>query len=352
MLLRGIDVDDEVHCVDVHTSRSHIGGDQGPNPAAGPTGERLAASRLGHTAMHGQSRDAEISQGIGRSFGRKPVLHKEDRPLRRIAEVSEILELRRSCRTNGQMRSPTHDGFVVVVFAGDRVRDRVVHVLLDQVLHVAIEGRREQQDLTLFGDRVEQPRDLRGEAHVGHAVSFVDDDEVRLLKAHLVAVDQVGQSARRGHSDVNSASEILYLAHHAGTAVKSGNPSALGPGERRQRTRHLLRKLAGRNEDQRGWHSTVGLLHQLHNSETVGQGFARPGRRFAAQVATAERIGDGDGLDGKRGVDAFLGKDIYKARREAERSKCVHSIRFFLRGRLASINPEVCRRLPRAARRK
>ena len=60
---------------------------------------------------------------------------------------------------------------------------------------------------------------LGQEAHVGHAVGLVDDDDVDLVEAQRAAVDEVLEATGRGDDDLDAAAEHLHLLLHAGAAV-------------------------------------------------------------------------------------------------------------------------------------
>ena len=73
----------------------------------------------------------------------------------------------------------------------DLMPDRVVLVLTGERTDVAVERGREEDRLAVVRDEVEQLADLGQEAHVGHAVGFVDHDD-------LDAVELDRRAARRG----------------------------------------------------------------------------------------------------------------------------------------------------------
>ena len=192
---------------------------------------------------------------------------------------------------------------------------------------------------------------MRGEAHIRHTVGLVDNDYMCFFEAHLIAIDEVGKPPRCCNGNVNTPPKVFDLAHHSRSAVERGHPTSLAASERSKRACDLLCEFPGRDQDECRRHPTVCLLHQLDDGQAVGEGLAGTGRRLAAKIAARQSVWQCYGLDGKGGIDTLLDERVDKARREAERSKCVHySFRFFLGGRLASINPEVCRRLPYAAR--
>ena len=68
------------------------------------------------------------------------------------------------------------------VVLGEDVADRVALVAPDEAVDVAVERGREQQGLAVLGRAVEERLHDREEAHVGHAVGFVDDDDLDLVE--------------------------------------------------------------------------------------------------------------------------------------------------------------------------
>ena len=80
---------------------------------------------------------------------------------------------------------------------------RVEHV------DVAVERGREQQRLAVdSGVMVEQAPDLGQEAHVGHAVGFVDHDDLDLVEVDVAAGSmQVGEATGAGDEDVDAAAQ-------------------------------------------------------------------------------------------------------------------------------------------------
>ena len=66
----------------------------------------------------------------------------------------------------------------------------------------------------------------------------------------------------------------------------------------------LRRQLAGGDEDQALGPAGLALADGGDHGDAEGDRLARTRRRLAAQVAAGERVGDGHGLDGERGLDA------------------------------------------------
>ena len=89
--------------------------------------------------------------------------------------------------------------------------DRIVHVPPNEMAYIAVEGCREQHRLVLARDLAKDPLDLRCEAVVGHAIGFVEDDDLDLVEVELVLLQQVDQPQRSRHDDIDSAMEGIDL---------------------------------------------------------------------------------------------------------------------------------------------
>ena len=114
----------------------------------------------------------------------------------------------------------------------DLVHHRVVHVAAHQHVDLAVERGREQQRLTVVRDLAHDPFDLRQEAHVGHAVGLVDDEDADLVEVELAPLEEVDQSARVSRRRLRSGAR----------GCGSGGPSKC-----RRRTRRRARRSACRS---------------------------------------------------------------------------------------------------------
>jgi hypothetical protein len=72
------------------------------------------------------------------------------------------------------------------------VEDRIRQVPLHESVDGPVEGGGEQECLVgAFGNATQDPLNLGHEAHVGHAVSFVQDEYVESLDLQLATVAEV-----------------------------------------------------------------------------------------------------------------------------------------------------------------
>ena len=120
--------------------------------------------------------------------------------------------------------------------ARDLVEHRVGEVALHESVDRAVEGRGEQQRLVRAVNASQHPLDLGHEAHVGHPVGLVQDEDVEVLHGELAAVAKVDESARGRDDDLAALAELADLPLDVGAAVDRGDRGrALAPAARAPR---------------------------------------------------------------------------------------------------------------------
>ena len=132
-----------------------------------------------------------------------------------------------------------------------RCTDRVALVPADEHVDRVVEGGGEEERLALGRRLVEQSPDLGEEAHVGHAVGLVDDDDVDAAEVDVALTDEVGQAAGAGDDDVDATAQRLALSAEADAAVARNDPDVRGRAEPLELTLHLGGELPGRDEHER-----------------------------------------------------------------------------------------------------
>jgi hypothetical protein len=143
------------------------------------------------------------------------------------------------------------DGGVGADRGRDVVAGGVALVPRDEDVDVAVEGGREEQRLTPGAHLIEEAAHLGQEAHVGHAVGFVDHDDVDVAQRARTALDEIGEAPGAGDDDVDALGEGLEIACDADTAVERGDAPAPDAQKRCQLAVDLRRQLAGRRQNQR-----------------------------------------------------------------------------------------------------
>ena len=205
------------------------------------------------------------------------------------------------------------------------VRDRVVHVAVDQALDRTVERGREEHRLVRRGDAVEDLLDLGHEAHVGHAVGFVDHEHLDRRERQLLALEQVDEAPGGADDDVDALLQGGDLRVHRDAAVDGPHLAVAHLAERAERVGDLGGQLAGRDEDQGLGPAGLGLADAPEEGKAEGQGLARAGLGLAEHVAPGEGVGDGELLDREGLGDALArqGRDQVGVQAEA-REGCGH----------------------------
>ena len=167
----------------------------------------------------------------------------------------------------------------------------VVLVVARQHLDRTVERRREQQRLARLGSLVEQAPDLGEEAHVGHAVGFVDDDHLDVVELERTLAEQVGEPAGTRNEHVDAAVQAAALAFVADPAVDRGDAEIASRRERLELTTDLGGELAGRGEDEGSRLTLARLADPGDERHAERDGLAGAGGRAAADVAAARASG-------------------------------------------------------------
>ena len=98
----------------------------------------------------------------------------------------------------------------------------VTHERRGELADLLRERRREEQVLALRRKQREDAPDIVDEAHVEHAVAFIQHQDLHLAQVDRLLLHMVEQPARRSDQDVYSAAQRIDLRLHADTAVNQG----------------------------------------------------------------------------------------------------------------------------------
>ncbi len=161
----------------------------------------------------------------------------------------------------------------------------------------------------LARDAAEDPLDLRAEAHVEHPVGLVEDEDRDVVERDQPALDQVLQTARRRDDDLR-ALRALRLGADRRAAVDGGDSEALRAGELLELLGDLRSRARASGRARAPWvsarppvvFSTIGIANASVLPEPVGD--------FAEHVVAGERVGQDEGLDAERLVDAAGGERL------------------------------------------
>ena len=222
------------------------------------------------------------------------------------------------------------DGLGRGVAARDLDQLGLVQQLVGELLDLGRERRREQQVLALRGRRQQRhdPLDVGDEAHVEHAIGFVEHEDLDLAEVHALVLDVVQQAARGRDEDLDASAHDRQLLLDVDAAVDDGRAQARVLAVLADRFLDLDRELARGRQDQRTdrvagrRRARVRVLGQLvEDRQAEAGGLAGAGLGAAHDVLAGEDDRDGLLLDRGGGGVTGLGHGAEELRPQAELRK-------------------------------
>ena len=205
--------------------------------------------------------------------------------------------------------------------------DRIAGQLRGKPAHRAVEGRGKQHGLARRRRQRAHALDVVDEAHVEHAVGFVQDEHLQLRQVDATAFDVVHQAAGGCDQQVDAALQraVLHRVRRAAVETHGAHAQALAVAHRL--LGDLLRELARRRQHQHARHARhpvltdgrVGLRRDpVQRGQHEGRSLAGARLRRADDVAAFEQRRDRLRLDGRRLVVAARGERLQDLRREIQ----------------------------------
>ena len=193
---------------------------------------------------------------------------------------------------------------------GDRVRGRrgaghldpgrIVQEGIDQTLDLRRHGCREEQGLTGHRDQLADPLDVGNEAHVEHAVGFVDHEDINALQQQLAALGVVEQASRRRDQNVDAAVQLAILIPEGRAADQQRDVQAVVDAISVEVFLDLGSEFARRLENERARHarSPATLLKQRQHRQCEGRRLSGAGLGEAQNVTTFKHMRNCRSLNG------------------------------------------------------
>jgi len=302
--VRHVEIDDLRQLADVEPARGDLGRDERREMSGLEVGQRSRARRLALVAMDGGGADAGAAQLLGEAVRAVLGAREHERLLPAALAIGAILE-------------EMHEEMALVVFRDakcelDDAFDRAVrrrHFDLNRI-HEDARGERadvrrvsrgEHQVLPLRWQELDDSADIVDEAHVEHAVGFVEHEMLDLGEIGEAAVRKVEQPSRRCDQDVAADPKAVNLRPFADTAEDHARAQLLVRSIDADALQDLGREFAGRREHERARSAARGGLEQLQQGQHEGRGLAGAGLGAGQQVASAQHWRDGSGLDRRGG---------------------------------------------------
>ncbi|CAB3722382.1 hypothetical protein LMG3441_03947 [Achromobacter kerstersii] len=303
----------EVHhlrqLVDVQATGGDVGRDQHRHGAVLEAGQRTGAGGLALVAVDRGGGQAVLDQLFSQAV-RAVLRAREDQHLMPAAFTDDVADQVALVVLFDQVNC-LRDEFRGGVARGDRDFARVVQDAARQRADFVRERGREQQVLALLGQQRENLADVADEAHVQHAVGFVQHQDFHARQVNRLLAAVVQQTAGGGHQDVQRLAQrgdlgvdVDAAEHHHG---RQRGVLAVGL----HRFRHLRGQFTRRGQDQATGAAGLAafrllLRQQMQNGQREAGGFASAGLCGGQQVAAFQHLRNGLGLNGGgRGVAGF-----------------------------------------------
>ena len=172
----------------------------------------------------------------------------------------------------------------------------VVQQAVGQGADLVGEGRREQQGLTLLRHHGEHFLDVADEAHVEHAVGFVEHQNFDAGQVHRLLAEMVEQAARRRHQNIDARLQRLELRIDVDAAEHHhrGERQVLAVGL--DRFLDLRGEFARRHQNQAARAARLGRLRgarrqMMQDRQGEAGGLAGAGLRAASRSPPASTCG-------------------------------------------------------------
>jgi hypothetical protein len=293
-----IEVDHDVDVVNIDTAGNEVGGDEHTGAAGAEGGHDLLALTLGHLGVH-------------RRHGVVVGVELLGDPVDLAARVGEDDGL-----GNGDGLVQVHQGVQLVLLLDgdeelldtlerqvvtlDEDTGGVTHELLGELEDVFGHGGREERDLDVLWQELEDLVNLVRETLGEHLIGLIKDQDAEAVSAEGTALDHVGNAAGGADGDDDASLQLLQVLLHAGS-TNEGVREAL-------KVAHVLTDLGddgvgllsqlSRGRQDQGLEVTVTEVNALQKANREGTGLAGTRLRLGDDVATADERGDGTLLDG------------------------------------------------------
>ncbi len=247
---------------------------------------------------------------------------------------------------------------------GDFDAHRIVEERIGEAGDFGRHGRREEQSLAREGHQLADALDVRDEAHVEHAVGFVDDQDLDRVQEQAAASGEIEQAARGCDDHVGAARDLGLLIAERDAADQQRKVQLVVDSVFAERLFDLGGELARRLENEGARHagaSAATLQHRQHR-QCERCGLAGAGLGDAQDVAAFQGVRNGLFLDRRRRVVArrFDGFEHFLAQAEfakfhevsLARMPYIRSVGIWGPRWTASMRSQVPARKPRAAHRR
>src|SRR5262245_52991117 len=336
-MVRDVEVEDVADGGNVEPARGDVGGDQQRHLVLAELLERSCARRLVHITVQRDGGEAVADQRAMQRRHLAFAIAEDDRvgqAFRRADEAAQRIAL--VVRLAAGLDQPLAGGRD----GGRRPRYlhlyRIVQELLGDAPDLRRHGGGEEQRLAGERHELADALDVGNEAHVEHAVGFVDDEKLDAGEQEPPALEMIEQPAGRGDENVDATRELGILVVERDPADHQRDVELLAGAVFLEAFLNLRGELARRLEDEGARHSRAraAMLEHGEHRQREGRGLAGAGLGDAEHVAAREHVryrlllnGSGGGVAGRlyRGEN-FVGQAELRKRHETSNHRTVRSL--------------------------
>lgn len=246
---RQVVVDDERDLLDIDTTSQQVSGDQDTRRSTTELLHDHVTLALVHFSVHG--RDGEVLGG--HVFGQLVDLATgvaENDGLSDAQGVVQVAQCAQLPLFLLNVNVELTDTFQGQLFLLDQDADRVTHEVLADLENLGRHGSRQENDLHIVGQLLEDLLDLVLETTRQHLVSLVEDEELDVVGAQELALDHVLHTTGCSNDDMDPLFEVAHVFTDVGPTDAS---VGLGVHEVSQGNDDLLDlggQLASRGQDE------------------------------------------------------------------------------------------------------
>ncbi len=199
---------------------------------------------------------------------------------------------------------------------------RIAHEALRELADLFRVSRREHEVLTLRGQKLENAANGVDEAHIQHAIGFVENEILHSTQIHGALLGKIQQPARSGDQEIAAGTHRMYLRANADTAKDHGGAQADVLAVVAGAFRHLGGQLTRRGQDQRARRTDdrrLGFGEPLQHGQHERRRLTSTGLRASDEIAAREHGRNRLGLNGTGRSVAFFGYGTQKLGLEPEK---------------------------------
>ena len=317
--VRQVEVHDLWQAIDVDTAGRDVGCHQHLHASALETLESASARVLALVAVDRFRIDAGTLELLRKPVG--AVLRAcEHKALVPIVLAHEVHECRGLARSSHGMNGLLHGLRGAVARRYIDLHRRVEHGSREGT-DLRRKGRAEEQVLPALREQRKDATDIVNEAHIEHAVCFVEHQHLDGGKISGALTREVEQTSWRRDDDIHAACERLYLRLHADTAEDGDRPQrqvcSVGAHAVGDLSAEFTRRYDHESAYPPGTPAVVSHEPLQHGQREAGC-LARAGLSRSHEIPPLQNGRNGAGLDRRGSVVALIGHGTDELGHQAE----------------------------------